>query len=488
MRPLRLALALCAVLVLAARAAAQDTPLVLEADRIVYDTRARRIEAVGNVRIRYRTVRIRSDYALADLDRQEVLIRGNVLLEQDGRRFAARMIRYDLRTERAVASDVRTVLDGIYYRAREVELRGSVVHALDALATVCDPAAPLFHVTAARVTVIPGQRLVAEGAELRVAGSRIQALGRVEVPLRERPAERFGEAFPRPEVGYDATSGLWGAVRYPYRLGDVAGEAYVRYNAILGFEGYNRLSHPTWPLQLTIGILRDSENRTYEATEVRYAPPSFRPFALPASASLTLVAGYYRERVTGAEGPRLEGAAGLVWDPIRVGPRARARLAASLRAALYRDRTLIVPATGLGLTYRLDDRSSLGVSYSRTDVWGRTPFLFDAPSRADVLSVGYAYTTQELGLGAGVVYDFVPQHLKVTGSLRAEIPPDWRFGVALTYNATTSSFEDVDLTLEKRCDCLGVSLTYRIVRQELFFGVTFTPSPAIPANVPSPPD
>jgi len=87
-----------------------------------------------------------------------------------------------------------------------------------------------------------------------------------------------------------------------------------------------------------------------------------------------------------------------------------------------------------------------------------------------------------------VVYDFVPQHLKVTGSLRAEIPPDWRFGVALTYNATTSSFEDVDLTLEKRCDCLGVYLTYRIVRQELFFGVTFTPSPAIPANVPSPPD
>ena len=488
MRPSRLVPALCVLLALAAWVAAQDTPLVLEADRITYDTRTRRIEAVGNVRIRYRTVRIRSDYALADLERQEVFIRGNVLLEQDGLRLAAHTIHYDLRTERAVASGVRTVLDDIYYRASEAELRGSVVHALDALATVCDPTAPLLHVTASRVTVIPGQRLVAEDAALWVAGSRILTLGRVEVPLRERPAERFGEALPRVEVGYDVTSGLWGAVRYPYRLGEVAAEAYVRYNTILGFEGYNRLSHPTWPLQLTVGILRDSANRAYEAAEVRYAPPSFRPFALPASASLTLVAGYYRERVAGAEGPKLEGTADLMWDPIRIGKRVELGLAASLRAALYRDRTLIVPTAGLGLTYRLDDRSSVNVSYNRTDVAGATPFRFDAPSRADVLSVGYAYATQELGLGASVLYDFIPQHLKVTGSLRAEIPPDWRFDVALTYNATTSSFEDIDLTLRKRCDCLGISLTYRIVRQELLFGVTFTPSPAIPANVPPPPD
>lgn len=488
MRSLRLAPALCLVLVLAAWSAAQDTPLILEADRITYDTRARRIEAVGNVRIRYRTVRIRSDYALADLERQEVLVRGNVLLEQDGRRLAARIVRYDLRTERATATEVRTVLDGIYYRAREVELQGRVVRALDALATVCDPAAPLFHVTASRVTVIPGQRLVAEDAELRVAGSRIVTLNRVEVPLRERPAERFGEAFPRPEVGYDPPSGLWGAVRYPYRLGDLPGEAYVRYNTALGFEGYTRLSHPAWPLQLTVGVLRDSENRLYQAAELRYAPPSFRPLDLPASVSLAFVGGYYRERTTGAEGPKLEGAAGLLWDPIRVGTRAELGLVASLRTALYRDRTLVVPAANLGITYRLDGHSTLGASYSRTDVWGGTPFLFDAPGRAEVVSVGYAHAAPDWGVGVGVLYDFVPQHLKVTGRLSAAVSSDWRFDLALTYNATTSAFEDVDLTVGKRCDCLGVSLTYRIVRQELFFGVNFTPSPAIPAAVPPPPD
>lgn len=474
------------VLLLSPGLGAQE--LVLEADRVQYDAGARTLEATGNVRLRYLDVRLWADEAFADLERGEVLVQGRVLLEQAGRRLAADRIRYQLRTRGVSAVRARTVVDGIYYRAEEVVVQGEVLQALDALATLCNPASPLFRVIARRITLVPTQRLVAEDASLWVGNTRLLSLRRLEVPLREPSFEQFAEHLPRPEAGYDAISGSWVALRYPYQAGDLLGEAYLRYGTLLGWEGRHRLRYPDWSLELVAGALRDDENRPYEALELRYAPaPGRLPF-LPAAATPTLLVGTYRERVTGAQGPKLEGALGLTWDPVSLSPQTTLVLSTSLRAALYRDRSLVIPTTSLRLTHRLDARSTVTGSYVRTDLLGSTPFLFDLVDRTEAVSVDYAYTGPEFRFRAGVAYDFVPRHLKLSGSASVDLSDSWRLRVSAVYNATLSGFEDLDLDVGTRCDCLAVSLTYRMVRREIFLNVRLTPSDALRTAFPEPPE
>ncbi len=471
------------VLLLSGELRAQE--LVLEADRVQYDTNARTLEATGNVRVRYLDVRLWADEAFVDLARGEIWVRGRVVLEQAGRRLVADRIRYRLRTREAFAAQVRTVVDGIYYRAEEARLQGNVLEALNALATLCDPTSPLVHVTARRITLVPGQSLVAEDAGLWVGNTRFVGLGRLEMPLRERP---FEENLPRPEAGYDATSGFWLALRYPYRAGDVLGEAYLRYGTLLGVEGRNRLRYPAWSLELVTGALRDEENRPYDAFELRYAPPPGPLPLLAADTALTMLVGAYRERSTGAEGFKLDGALSLAWAPISLSPQTTLAFSASLRASLYQDRSLIVPAGHVRLTHRLDDRSAVTGSYVRTDLVGTSPFLFDLPDRTEAVSLGYTYMGPGFGFSTGVTYDVVPRHLKLSGSASLDLSSSWRLTVSAVYNATLAGFEDLDLSVGTRCDCLSVSLTYRVVRRELFLNFTLLPSPALRAALPEPPE
>src|SRR3989304_3183378 len=65
-----------------------------------------------------------------------------------------------------------------------------------------------------------------------------------------------GPGGPRlPGLGSNPTDGLWIDYRYPYRLGNVAGELYGKYGQISGFFLLNTLSYdqPAWRLTLDTG-------------------------------------------------------------------------------------------------------------------------------------------------------------------------------------------------------------------------------------------
>jgi hypothetical protein len=398
--------------------------------------------------------------------------------------LAAQALRYDLRTQSAIATDARAVHEQLYYRAREVRLQEGVLRALDGFVTICDPAAPLYSVVAERVTVIPGRAVIAENAALRVGNTTVLRVPRFEFPL-DVP-EDVARNFPRPEGGYDVRSGFWVALHYPYRVGDVGGEAYLRYNTLLGFEGHTRLRYarPTWSMDLVVGVLRDAENRMYEAVELRYETV---PWSGPVHVSFGASAGYYRERTTGAEGPRVQGTVRMGTPPVDLGERLSLALSGSLRYAVYADRTLLAPTAGATLTYRLDPNSTLALSYLWSEFYGSTPFLFDAPSRESLVTASYAHAVPGFAFGAGVQYDFLPRHFRLLGNVHLTTADEWRFGVTARYNLTTSAFEDIDLSVRKRCDCLDVSLTYRVVQRQLWITVNLVPSPRIQHLIPHPP-
>lgn len=479
-----MALVAAALLVAPRALPAQPAPLLLEADRVTYDTVARTVEAVGRVRLVYRDVRASAEYAFADLGRREVLLRGDVRLVRGDRRLAAAEVRYRLDTEQAVATEVRVLAEAAYLRAREARLdpRGGV--ATDAVATFCDPASPLFHVTTRRVTVFWADRLVAEDATLWVGGAPVLTLPRYEVRI---DPDRARQQFPSPQVGYDSLSGYWVALRYPYRLGDVEAEAYGRYNTALGFEFRNTLRAAVGGglAELTVGTVRDSEGRPVEAAEVRYTPAAWR-LGPGTTLSGSVLLGQYRERATGAESPKL--GASLTVSPPRLhlgGPWSVAA-SASLGYSAYRDRTLLVPNLWTSVDLQLDAGSSAYLSYAWTEAYGSTPFLFDAPTRQSALTLGYRRAGEGLSWDLGVQYDAVPRQFRLIATVEAYPADGWRLWTFAKYNLTVSSFEELEVRVGRRCDCVDVAVAYRVPQGQFWVTVNVVPSPRTQQAVPEP--
>lgn len=465
-------------------AGSQPAPLVLDADRLTYDTAARTVEASGRVRLSYRDLVASADYAFADLQRQEVLLRGNVRLRRGDQRLAAEEVRYRLDTEEAVAVDVRALAQAAYFRARHARLTPTGAEAQDAFATLCDPASPLFHLTARRATVFWQDRLVLEDVTFWVGSTPLVTLPRYEVRI---DPERARQDFPSAEAGYDALSGFWLALGYPYRVGDVEGRAYGRYNTALGLEFRNTLRAAVGAGQaaFTAGTVRDSEGRPVETLQLSYTPapwpagPNTRIFP-------HLLVGYYRERTSGAASPKAEASFDFGLPPFQLGGPWSVGGFASLRYSVYRDRTLWVPSLGTSVDVRVDGGSSAYISYAWTEAYGSTPFLFDAPTRQSAFSLGYRRAGEGLSFEVAVQYDFLPQHLRLLATVDASPGLGWRLRTFAKYNATLASFEELELRASRLCDCLEVSVAYRVPQQQLWFTVNVVPSPRVQEGVPEP--
>ncbi len=481
----RFAALLAWVLALAApQAAAQPVPLAVDADRVTYDAVRRTVEASGRVRLSYRDVAASADYLFADLARREVLLRGDVRVVRGSQRLAAAEVRYNLDTEELVATGVRALAEAAYVRARQALLGPAQGVATDALATLCDPASPLFHLTARRVTVFWADRLVAEEATLWVGGTPVLTLPRYEIRI---DPERARRDFPSAQAGYDALSGYWIALRYPYRLRDVEGEVHGRYNTASAFEFRNvlRADLGGGRAELAVGTVRDSEGRPVDVVQLQYVP---QPFQLAPGASLSarMLGGHYRERVTGAEGPKAEVSAHLGLPRFDLGGQWFAGAGASLRYSAYRDRSVLVPAVSTSVSLRLDARSAAYLDYSWAEAYGATPFLFDAPTRQSALTLGYRQATEGLALDVGVQYDAVPRHLRLLATVDASPGGGWSFRTFAKYNATLASFEELELRAGRLCDCLEVSVTYRVPQQQLWLTVQVVPSARVREAVPEP--
>lgn len=465
-------------------AAGQPSPLVVDADRVTYDTVARTVEATGRVRLSYRDLTASADYAFADLARREVLLRGNVRLRRGDQRLVAEEVRYRLDTEEAEAVEVRALAEAAYFRARHARLTPARAVAQDALATFCDPASPLFHVTARRATVFWADRLVLEEATLWVGGTPLLTLPRYEVRI---DPERARRDFPSVEAGYDTLSGYWLALSYPYRLGDVEGRVYGRYNTAAGLEFRNTLTAALGGGQaaFTAGTVRDSEGRPVETAELSYAPA---PWLVAPGTRLSsrILLGHYRERTTGAESPKAEASLELGLPPFELGGPWSLRGFASVRYAAYRDRTLLVPNVFASVDVRLDPRSSAYLSYAWTEAYGSTPFLFDAPTRQSAVSLGYRWAGEGLSLDVAVQYDATPQHARLLATVDANPGGGWHLRTFAKYNATLASFEELELRVGRTCDCLEVSVAYRVPQQQLWFVVNVVPSPRVREAVPEP--
>jgi len=462
----------------ALRAQPPQPQTVVEADEIAYDSATNTVTARGNVRVTHPQFRLFADSVTYDLTGQVITAEGRArLIDTQGRELRGRRIVYDVTREEATLTDGETIIDRVYLRAAQVQARRDRLTVQEAMVTICDPTRPLYRITARRVEVTPGKELVAHDASIWLGSVRVLTLSAYRVPL-DRPA-----GPPLPSVGSDATDGIWIDYRYPYRWGELDGEAYVKYGTISGFFGLNTLTYrgPAWSAALALGRTQrsDPDGVLHALTqgEISASAAPWRIGGTPLALSGRAAFGWFDELDSGVATTRAEGAATLAGDVLALGPQTTVSAAMGYRWSAYgtgAQRTVL--SGNVALTHRFTDATTATLRYDHAQVGGATPFLFDRVDPTRTLALTVAHVRPDYRISAGVSRDFTVPETKLQAAAGLRVAPSVFFDVSAVYNLRTQAFEDIDYTVTYRCDCLSVAVQYRQVRGEISVQFAFFPS------------
>lgn len=198
------------------------TPLDITGDRVRYTNRV--VVASGHVRAVYRGLEARSDYLTADLDADTAAFTGNVTLHAQGETLQAESLFlrldtgvWEIRGAHGAISPAffqRGVVAPVYVGADEITGGRTPMLISGGQVTTCDLPRPHYQLSARRVLIYPGRRLVAERVSFLLGRRRLFTVPRFSIPLRERQRVPIV-----PEVGQNEIDGAYLRTRYNYSLG-----------------------------------------------------------------------------------------------------------------------------------------------------------------------------------------------------------------------------------------------------------------------------
>src|SRR5256712_4165640 len=281
--------------------AQESPPLVVDAQQVVYDDVAQTIEATGNVSMSYRRNHIKADFVHIDLRAEQLEARGHVtIIDSTGRELRGETLTFDARGQVIELSPAEAIIDGVYIRSDRIRAQPGLLVAGESTVTTCDPAHPLYRLTASSLEVIPGNRAVVNGATLCMGRYGIITLPTLIVSLRSRKAT----AGSFPSVGYTSIEGLYFAYRFAFFVG--APLAY--FSASLG----------TLAQRAEVGLELER-------------PLGSLPLSLTAAGS----AGWHHESGLNIETTRLQYKVGLETSSIQFGPQTDWRASWTWTGATY---------------------------------------------------------------------------------------------------------------------------------------------------------
>src|SRR5438445_13001020 len=424
-RPWRRAAALLACPVVAlvsvpGAVTAQPAPgdaLTVTADRVEYTPRSHAVRADGHAEVTVRDVVITADHLEANTDTQDVTAVGNVTLAQRGSRATGSRLTYNMRTRVGRIEQVAGQFGIWHISGQAIDVTPTGEAASEATITPCDPAHPLYKVTARKIVVVPGQYFTAYDASLWVAGVRVVTLPEYTAFLGKQSG---------PTGGYNSLDGIYIEYANSFPVGEFRNDYRVRFGTLTGLSAEDilseRIADHVVSLHLgrsellnvngvLVGVDQYTVNLDYDRQKVPGAPLDFQ-FAVSA--------GSYGELATGVATTRAEGVLTLATDTVWLSPTLAFSAGGRARADGYGtgQQRGVFELSG-AMWDLLSPRDSAAMSYSGVSVIGTTPFSFDAYTPSSTVSVSYSHVFGGFvqSASAYLAYDFLAMQTSMGATL-----------------------------------------------------------------------
>jgi LPS-assembly protein len=141
----------------------EKIPLNFEADdRLDYYDEKGIIEGWGNVKLNYEGINLKADYVWFDLKTHDLLAKGNVTLSEKSREFHIEELKYNLKDELMAAQEISSFQKPWYMKGKKLTKVSPDEYLLErGEFTTCNLSPPHYRLTAKRIKVYPGVRLLA---------------------------------------------------------------------------------------------------------------------------------------------------------------------------------------------------------------------------------------------------------------------------------------------------------------------------------------
>lgn len=224
---------------------AADAPITVEGAKLAsWDPHLRILYAAGQVSVAVDDILLHGDTLLWDMDKQEMLIEGNVVLQQADTTVYGTKLLYNVETGQGEFDDVHTQLVSekingpIFIFSDKLQIdQGDYI--LDGgQLTTCDLEQPHYHLAVNRIEVYPGNKMVIRGVRYYEGRIPLFYWPYLAIPLDER----FSNSdLTLPEIGYSKEDGYYIKNRYNYyrsaaAYGSILLDYYTRKSVGLGID------------------------------------------------------------------------------------------------------------------------------------------------------------------------------------------------------------------------------------------------------------
>lgn len=262
-----------------------QVPIVVDAEEVYYNDGSGDMSAKGNVSIVQKNAKLYGDYIRGNTKQNEVWIDDEGIYVQDSTRLVGTATHYNYKERTGTIAKASGKIGHELVTGQQIDLQPQEVIIHDGTMTACPAKVPDYHVSASKVEIWPGDKLIAYNAKFWIKNKVIFTMAKYQKSLRK---EDNASEFPR--IGYSSRDGVSISQHLEYPLTDrLAAYADVAYYTKSKFKpGFGLIDREkNYTLNLTQGHYRDSDgNWVKKEPELRVDFASARVGNLPISYSI----------------------------------------------------------------------------------------------------------------------------------------------------------------------------------------------------------
>lgn len=421
---------------------AAQAPIILEANFLQYNDETGEIMADGQVKMNHELTRIYSEHITGNINTGDMLANGQITWTEENSTLTGDQLKYNYKTKNGQMGRSKGNMDGVLLDAQETAMFPDKAFISQGSITKCPAKIPDYKMTADKIEVYPGDKLIAHNVSFWIKNFKIFSLPKFTKSLKEKD----NEVSLIPRVGYDSHDGLSISQHFEYPVsGELSVMTELAYYTQRGFEPQfgliRRGEHST--ISLINGTDYNDDREWYDRRpELLYTHEELPIGKLPFNLQYKLYTGRIVEEDTNTDLWRSGGEVYVSHTPIKLTDYTTLYLGGGYEYTVYENNeNRVIWRGNVGIKTAVNERINIGLGYNHASPNGSTPFIYDDIDIDNELTSEFSWQLDRL----------------------------WQVGVNTSYDLDNSEMADVDYIIKRNLHCFETSIIYREKRDEWKF-------------------
>ena len=420
-----------------------QAPIVIEAKDLSYSEETGDILAQGNVVITNQGQRVEAELINGNAKLNEIWINDQATFSEPETELKGSHTLYNYKLKTGSMEDVKGKVERKYVAGKNINMSPDKIVISEGYTTNCPAKIPDYHVSADKIEIWPGDKLIAYNAKFWIGNKVIFTLPKYRQSLKEGQQSEF------PRIGYDSDDGFYIRQNIEYPLNNkLSAFANLDYYSRPGLKPNFGLieRESNYSFSVSQGYFRDDDsNWVKKEPEFEFSYNPRKLGKLPVSYSFTAIYGKWSDdnKTSWHQDYSLY----FSHDPIKLSNTMELYLGTGIEniRESYNDTSQNMFRFDATVNNRWSDRfaTTVGYHYRQNN---NTLFEYDQDELSRELDTGFTYKIDRMNT----------------------------IGINQSYDMDNKTVKDLDYSWYRNLHCWQATITYRAKRDQIRFDISTT--------------